>query len=733
MIPRLFKVYMFTLAIWQIFCPFTFSQNQSEDTPQRQEARSICINVIANYSRNEDLEKAYNGLLEALKVDPTYSILWFNLGILAESAEKWTEAKQHFEKFLKLDNKSENAILARVKLARLKKIIEQSQTEQGKRNIQYEIAIANAKAYFKKNELGKAFAQAAAATKIDDKRFEAYCIAALILMKQNAFDEACIFLQQAAERSSKRQKQLLQKSLEQCEQEKKSQGHLIAANNAMELSEYRRAAKEFLAALTIFPDRDHIAFSAALAWGLAGEYIQSVKILNQLLISSDTEVVQKAREKIAKLEPILIPILQKIESEATAHFANQEFNKAINKWEEVIILVPNRHEIYYNIACAYSLQGKKEEAISWLRKAVSKGLRDANLMATDNKLDPIRSEKNFQNFLEGAFPEEILNTSNERMNRFYKKILEEGIEFLASSRFDEATKIFEHVISCLPDQGDAYFYMACKYSLAKETSKALDWLRQAKAKGFQNTPLLHNCVFLDPIRFEHQFRHFLENEFGTDIATASAERCYNQLISQGLPLLQQNRMNEAVLIFEKAIDIFTNRPEPYYNIVCAYASQGRKDEVLTWLNKAFDNGFKNDNLVITDDRIDSFRTEKSLRDLLKIKRGAGVANASDERIYLKLLDQGINSLSSNNFSQSIEFLEKATQVFSDKAEVYYYLASAYCMKGQKNESLYNLEQAVDKGFHNIKDILQNRYLDGIRREVKYRQIMAKAIARLKKN
>jgi serine/threonine-protein kinase len=59
------------------------------------------------------------------------------------------------------------------------------------------------------------------------------------------------------------------------------------------------------------------------------------------------------------------------------------------------------HHITYDIACIYALEGKKVEAIKWLRTTADTGMPNYALFARDPHLDRIRSDPSFVQFMAG--------------------------------------------------------------------------------------------------------------------------------------------------------------------------------------------------------------------------------------------------------------------------------------------------------------------------------------------
>jgi tetratricopeptide (TPR) repeat protein len=52
--------------------------------------------------------------------------------------------------------------------------------------------------------------------------------------------------------------------------------------------------------------------------------------------------------------------------------------------------------VFYNMACLYSLMGKKKEALIMLKRAIKAGYMDLRWMKKDKELDPIRNTPQFK-------------------------------------------------------------------------------------------------------------------------------------------------------------------------------------------------------------------------------------------------------------------------------------------------------------------------------------------------
>jgi tetratricopeptide (TPR) repeat protein len=124
--------------------------------------------------------------------------------------------------------------------------------------------------------------------------------------------------------------------------------------------------------------------------------------------------------------------------EALSYFRQQDWPKAIAAYEQVVLANPNDGQVWqnyglalhslkrydeaikawtrsidfgfqpatglYNLACANSLAGRKDEAIALLQKAIDAGFSQEELVRTDTDLDPIRQDPRFKKIV-GSAPE----------------------------------------------------------------------------------------------------------------------------------------------------------------------------------------------------------------------------------------------------------------------------------------------------------------------------------------
>lgn len=81
-------------------------------------------------------------------------------------------------------------------------------------------------------------------------------------------------------------------------------------------------------------------------------------------------------------------------------------------------------------------------------------------------------------------------------------------------------------------------------------------------------------------------------------------------LNKGLhPLFEEKKFEEASEVCRKMIAIIPRAAEPHYNLACAYARLGKKDEALSALEKAVELGFEDATHIEKDDDLASLREE----------------------------------------------------------------------------------------------------------------------------
>ncbi len=78
----------------------------------------------------------------------------------------------------------------------------------------------------------------------------------------------------------------------------------------------------------------------------------------------------------------------------------KKYEQAEKDYLQVLDLEPKNEFALYNLACCYSLWGKTEQALAYVKKAIEAGFEDASHMDQDTDLDPIRDDPRFKAMLD---------------------------------------------------------------------------------------------------------------------------------------------------------------------------------------------------------------------------------------------------------------------------------------------------------------------------------------------
>ncbi len=128
-----------------------------------------------------------------------------------------------------------------------------------------------------------------------------------------------------------------------------------------------------------------------------------------------------AEEK--KEEPRKTGNVGALRRKAHAHLQKKEWEEAIDTYKKILEINPEDSNALYNSACAYSLLGRKAEAVAHLRKAVEAGFIDFAHIKRDPDLDNIREEDGYKKLF--AEKEKLLAGYAEKTIEKYKKRLGE--------------------------------------------------------------------------------------------------------------------------------------------------------------------------------------------------------------------------------------------------------------------------------------------------------------------
>ena len=95
----------------------------------------------------------------------------------------------------------------------------------------------------------------------------------------------------------------------------------------------------------------------------------------------------------------------------------------------------------------------------------------------------------------------------------YSRLFQLGIDQLQAKKYDESVESFKKAIAINSNSPESYYNIACAYSLKGEKDKAIDWLAESFAHGFDDEKHIAADKDLDPIREEPRFKELMAKTF----------------------------------------------------------------------------------------------------------------------------------------------------------------------------------------------------------------------------
>jgi predicted esterase len=113
------------------------------------------------------------------------------------------------------------------------------------------------------------------------------------------------------------------------------------------------------------------------------------------------KIVDKSKNgyEVSWAKRLLTELILKL-SRAGSHYLDKgDFQRSVLYFRLVIEASRRNEEVYFELARAYSLWGKKKEALKSLRTAVEKGYKDLSALEDDKALEPLREEKEYKELI----------------------------------------------------------------------------------------------------------------------------------------------------------------------------------------------------------------------------------------------------------------------------------------------------------------------------------------------
>jgi tetratricopeptide (TPR) repeat protein len=286
-----------------------------------------------------------------------------------------------------------------------------------------------------------------------------------------------------------------------------------------------------------------------------------------------------------------------------ALLAEGRIAEAMKHYSEALEIKPDFERAHYNLGRALGALGKSEEAIRHYSEAVrvSPDFARAHyqlgmaLAATDRTAEAI---KHYSEAL--RLRPDSLVVHNDL-----------GVALFREGNINESIAHFQEALRIMPEYADARnnlkMALEAKAKIPEAVEKFKDSLKVNQDPAlhyklgnmYQKNGKLNEAI--------EQYQKALSIQPGFTQALKDLAAVYAIKMEYG----------KAVSTFEKVTNLRPEDAGAYYNIACIYARQNRTEESLDWLEKAIDRGYKDWDVIKTDQNLKNIRATSRYEALIR--------------------------------------------------------------------------------------------------------------------
>jgi len=210
----------------------------------------------------------------------------------------------------------------------------------------------------------------------------------------------------------------------------------------------------------------------------------------------------------------------------------------------------------------------------------------------------------------------------------------QGREDLLEGRINEAIQALSNAVRINPDLEIAHYNLACAYARNGERSRAFDELRKAVAGGYVDSDHMLRDSDLESLRgmemkalADLQSQLVISDREGSwsaaipryERVTRAHPDIPKAWFNLGFVLVSAHESRQSIEVFQRVLQMGFARGKTMYNIACAYAQMGQREEALQWLRRSADEGFDVASRAGTDPDLASVRNDPWLASQIALK------------------------------------------------------------------------------------------------------------------
>jgi beta-lactamase regulating signal transducer with metallopeptidase domain/tetratricopeptide (TPR) repeat protein len=211
--------------------------------------------------------------------------------------------------------------------------------------------------------------------------------------------------------------------------------------------------------------------------------------------------------------------------------------------------------------------------------------------------------------------------------------------------------------------------------------------------------------------------------------------------SRGMKHHENERYDDAIAAFKKAIELGYREDASAYNIACGYALKGDRDHAFEWLKKAASYGFDVES-YLTDDDLGSLHSDPRWKDVKKDSRMArkDAHKAEGDRAAARyeklaaaggkdgaaLYRTGTDALNAGRYDVAEKAFRASAAAGNRVAASTYNAACALARAEKKGEALDTLQKAIEEGYTDGRHMESDDDLENLHGEKRFTELVALA-------
>ena len=133
----------------------------------------------------------------------------------------------------------------------------------------------------------------------------------------------------------------------------------------------------------------------------------------------------------------------------------------------------------------------------------------------------------------------------------------------------------------------------------------------------------------------------------------------------------------------------------YYNLACAQALQGKKDDAFASLHKSLDCHYSDAAHAKTDSDLKNLHADKQWADIEKKLAENAVVAENNARQRDARMQMRINLYNKKDYTAALQSCDDVMKLSTDDCEAYYYKARSFAMMKKNEDAFTALDKAVD--------------------------------------